>query len=1458
MSTITLVTKTIGGQLADGGSADPVYSADGTLLAFSSLAGNLAPGDTNGRRDIFVENLSTGVINRVSTAADGSEGNGESGKPVFSRQGTKIAFTSLATNLVPGGTNGSQNVYVKDLLTGAITLVSSTASGGQADSGTASTGPVFSPDGSKVAFKSSATNLVAGDSNDHDDIFVKDLVTGAITRISTSSSGGQVNRPSANPAFSPDGTSVAFYSTATNLVAGDTNGALDVFVKNLVTGAVTRVSTTASGAQVNANPVLFLDGDDDFNAPSFSPDGTRLAFESISGELVSGDTNDAVDIFVKDLGTGAITRVSTDVNDGQTPPKSSSSAPVFSPDGTKVLFASTANNLVPGTGGPLGGLYVKDLGTGEITLVTKNADGVQSNGFGILDRGAFSPDGSRIAFASFASNLVPGDTNGEGDVFITSFEVPPVTVADAYRAGYDAPLAVGAAQGLVVNDTDLNGDTLTAALVAGPTHGSVTIRPDGSFTYTPDGRFIGIDQFTYRAFDGAKFGAAATVSITVTGNIARVSTSATGAEAFRGASDYTPVLSPDGAKVAFTSFSPDLTPGGTGGFDAVFVKDMATGAITLVSVDANGLKQQGGNSSAPVFSADGARLAFTSESFRLGSGSDVVVKNLVTGALIVASTDAAGAQVQGFSGSGVFSPDGAKVAFASSSSGLTPGDTNGVQDLFVKDLASGAVTRISTDAGGGQANGSSALPVFSPDGTKVAFVSSASNLAPGDTNGFGDIFVKDLVSGAVTRVSAGSGGAQANGNSDAPVFSPDGAKVAFSSAASNLVGGDINGIADIFVKDMASGAITLVSTNAAGVEAAATGTLGSVAPVFSPDGTRIAFVSPGTNLVAGDTNGVNDIFVKNLVTGSIRRVSADAFEAQADGRSSRPAFSPDGKRIAFVSFGASLVPGDTNGAGDVFVKDLARFPLGATANAAPVAAGESYTTNQDTRLTVTAAGVLANDVDANGDALSAVLVAGPGHGVLALGANGGFTYTPAAGYSGADSFRYLASDGVDTSSPVMVALSVMPVNRWVGAADNDWSNPANWSQRVAPGAADDVVVARGAPRITADVGVVHSLTVTSPGALTIAGGALSVRGDSQIDGAVAIQGGALVMSGNLAGAGAFAIDGNATVTIGGAVGAGETLSLVNGVLKLSSPAGFLGTIAAFSAGDAIDLTTLTFAAGDQVTLLTGNVLEITHATGAALALRLAAPAAPDAAGVLDLRLGASDDYAGLYFHLASDGAGGTAVTVDGTPCYCRGTLILTAGGEVPVEELVIGDVLVTAAGMLRPIRWIGRRAYAGRFANGNRDVLPVCFVAGALGDGLPRRDLWVSPRHAMFIDGMLIPAEQLVNGASVFQARTVELVEYFHVELASHDVILAEGAPSETFVDDCSRGMFGNAREFAILYPDAPRSKRQEPPRRGPGRLAGRDGVPASNRAALHRPADALRSRPAMPPAPGRRPVPRH
>jgi hypothetical protein len=158
------------------------------------------------------------------------------------------------------------------------------------------------------------------------------------------------------------------------------------------------------------------------------------------------------------------------------------------------------------------------------------------------------------------------------------------------------------------------------------------------------------------------------------------------------------------------------------------------------------------------------------------------------------------------------------------------------------------------------------------------------------------------------------------------------------------------------------------------------------------------------------------------------------------------------------------------------------------------------------------------------------------------------------------------------------------------------------------------------------------------------------------------------------------------------------------------------------------------------------------------------------------------------------------------PCYCRGTSILTVHGDVRVEDLAIGDKVVTASGEPKPIKWIGRRSYAGRFITGNRRVLPIVVRAGALAPEIPARDLWLSPGHALLLDGVLVPVEHLVNALTIVQADTADSVDYFHLEFEGHEVVFAEGALAESYVECDNRRGFQNAHEFAALYPSDARN----------------------------------------------------
>ena len=366
----------------------PSISADGRYVAFASDASNLVPGDTNNAPDVFVRDLQTGSIARVSTDVTGGQGNGVSYAPHISADGRYVAFDSDASNLVPGDTNGTGDVFVRDLQTGAITRVSTDVNGGQGNH--QSLNESISADGRYVTFTSLASNLVPGDTDFvpvgtwfGSDVFVRDLWTGAITCISTDANGNPANNSGGGgSSISADGRYLAFESQRTNLVPGDTSiyTGGDVFVRDLQTGAITRVSTDVNGQQ----------GTDFSVNPSMSADGRYVVFYTASSNLVPGDTNNAHDVFVRDMQSGAITRVSTDVNGGQG--NGASYAPSISADGRYVAFTSVASNLVPGDTNGTGDIFVRDLQTGAITRVSTDINAAQ---------GVISADGHYVAFFSY-------------------------------------------------------------------------------------------------------------------------------------------------------------------------------------------------------------------------------------------------------------------------------------------------------------------------------------------------------------------------------------------------------------------------------------------------------------------------------------------------------------------------------------------------------------------------------------------------------------------------------------------------------------------------------------------------------------------------------------------------------------------------------------------------------------------------------------------------------------------------------------------------------------------------------------------------------------------------------------------------------------------------------------------------------------------------------------------------
>jgi Tol biopolymer transport system component len=395
-----------GGQ-SNGDSTEPSISGSGRWVAFASDASNLVPNDTNNSSDIFVRDLVTKTTKLVSVNSSGIEGNLPSSSPVISADGRWVAFSSYASNLTSGDLNGVPDIFVHDLSTGATQIVSVSSSGQLGNARSLS--PSISGDGSRVAFQSDASNLISRDDNNESDVFVHDRSTGRTELVSQSSSGTQADtlhdRGSQAAAISANGRAVAFVSAAHNLTPNDVNNSPDVFVRNLISDTTRLASVSSSGAQGTGGFV---------GTPSLSPGGRRVVFESNDQGLVSGDTTglDAEDIFLHDLRNGTTQLVSVS-SSGQQGNGASDEPSIRR---SLVVFQSLANNLVAGDTNTGRNVFVHDLSTGQTRAIDVAPSGELA---AVSFNPSMSANGSHIAFTSYDDDLVPVDTNGFFDVFVS-------------------------------------------------------------------------------------------------------------------------------------------------------------------------------------------------------------------------------------------------------------------------------------------------------------------------------------------------------------------------------------------------------------------------------------------------------------------------------------------------------------------------------------------------------------------------------------------------------------------------------------------------------------------------------------------------------------------------------------------------------------------------------------------------------------------------------------------------------------------------------------------------------------------------------------------------------------------------------------------------------------------------------------------------------------------------------
>ena len=374
-----------------------------------------------------------------------------------------------------------------------------------------------------------------------------------------------------------------------------------------------------------------------------------------------------------------------------------------------------------------------------------------------------------------------------------------------------------------------------------------------------------------------------------------------------------PRISGDGRYVVFRSAAKNLAAVSGAKVQVVWY-DREQGQFEIASVSSEAA-QADGASDFPVVSDDGNCSLFETGAGNLAPGdvndrSDVYLRvRSPAGATQRISVPVAGAS--GFDGASTLpaiTPDCAQIFFTSNSQNLIPGLRSGgdvMRDVYAFDRQSGAIELVNSSLAGGAANGDSSYVAVDASGRYAVFDSSATNLTADDTNGRKDIFVRDRQSGATERVSVGAGGAQANNWSWYPGISRDGRFVVFQSHASNLVGGDLNATQDIFVYDREARTTERVSVSSSGQEADDA----SQYPDISGDGRYVVFESAAKNLVAGMPLRTQNIFVHDRETTQTKRVSVGFDGSDADYESEYPRISADGRFIVFQSAATNLVPG---------------------------------------------------------------------------------------------------------------------------------------------------------------------------------------------------------------------------------------------------------------------------------------------------------------------------------------------------------------------------------------------------------------------------------------------------------------------------------------------------------------------------------------------------------------------
>jgi Tol biopolymer transport system component len=923
-----------GVDLGGGSSWVEDVTPDGRFVVWVSTAQNLVPEEASGDiLNVYVLDRVEARTGLVSVNREGTGGgNGHSGGARISMDGRFVVFESYSDNLVWGDGNGFMDLFLRDLVEQRTELITVAADGGGSGNG-ASWWPTITPDGSRVAFVSAASNLVAHDNNGVEDVFLRDVSTGTTWLASTGMTSRDNDpfnpgmRDKRMPLLSADGRHVVFtaFVDLSALVLGSRGFTWTVFSRDMELGTAAWVGTNV--AAITGSSVVRC-----YNT-AVSADGAWVAFklEQTRGRVLR---HHVPSMTTQVVATNAVVNGIT-VED--------TSGPVMTPDGRFIVYASQ-----PITSG-WNQIQRWDAESGETQLVSVNWEGT-AGGNGLSDTPRISADGRHVWFLSHATNLLEELTDSSSKLYVRDMDLGITTLLTQPEAdGHSIQDVVWPLVAMeeahayfdVAGSKDESGrwniwyDVFGSDFHSGdPELVSLGLPGTRSVTsaglidlhvqgVSADGRFVAFSSY---AEDLVSNDANRTGDVFVRdlllGNTALASVNRDGATSGNALSRAS-TLSADGRYVAFESWATDLVENDINQRPDIFVRDLVQEVTSMVSVNREGTGSAERGASAPIISADGRHVAFLSSSSDLvepvpSYRNSVFVRDLEAGVTRLAGSDRPEWGTWGFCDQLVLASDGRSVLFRAGSDWF--------HALYRTDLETGLTVRVDKPITPGEdpdqfRSGGASL---SENGRWAVFISTHPSLVDQDENEWADLFLRDFLTGTTLLITTNIAGTSGNGDAFEAVMSADGQWVAFTSAANDLVlndpsrGSAVSSLLDrdVFLYEVEAGRTTLVSRSA-WRDQSGNGPSDQVA--LSADGRFFAFQSEASDLVAGDDNGWKDVFVHDRSTGITTLASANRMQTSSANRSShRPALSADGTVLVMKSYANDLIAQDWNQAADLF------------------------------------------------------------------------------------------------------------------------------------------------------------------------------------------------------------------------------------------------------------------------------------------------------------------------------------------------------------------------------------------------------------------------------------------------------------------------------------------------------------------------------------------------------------